>query len=269
MSTDKEKAQQTVEFAGLSVGGRCRVRTCDPCRVKASERQKHASLSHEAQAPDRQKSPRNARKLHRNYTGFVLALLLTACGGGGSSTPPPEPAPTASPTAPAPSAPSVSVHIVAFGDSTQAAQGNPHAASRPGWTIENKGISGSSTTQWVAKWSDELAATKAPIVIYNGGLNDGGLTLEEYKHALRELVRITRAYKKQIILEQPNNADASGDIILPTFIERRAAVEGVAKSEGVYYCAQPDVPLRDGIHPTDAGYAAKAERLAECLKDAI
>lgn len=198
----------------------------------------------------------------------LSALLLTACGGGGSSTPAPVPA-ASPPFAPAPSAPSVGVHIVAFGDSTQAAQGNPHASSRPGWTIENKGISGSSTTQWVAKWSDELAATKAPIVIYNGGLNDGGLTLEEYKHALRELVRITRAYKKQIILEQPNNADASGDIILPTFIERRAAVEGVAKSEGVYYCAQPDVPLRDGIHPTDAGYAAKAGRLAECLKDAI
>ena len=196
---------------------------------------------------------------------YVTALALTACGGGGSSIP--EPAPVAaSPTAPAPSVPIVGVHIVAFGDSTQAAQGNPHAASRPGWTIENKGISGSSTAQWLARWSNELAATSAPIVVYNGGLNDGGLTIEEYRHALRELVRITRAYKKQIILEQPNNADATGDIVLATFIERRAAVGFVASSEGVYYCAQPDVRLRDGIHPIDEDYRLKADTLAACIE---
>lgn len=205
------------------------------------------------------------RKSRWNAPTFAIAILLTACGGGGSSTPPPEPAPTASPTAPAPSVPIVGVHIVAFGDSTQAAQGNPHASSRPGWTIENKGISGSSTAQWVAKWSDELAATKAPIVIYNGGLNDGNLSLDEYKHALRELVRITRAYKKQIILEQPNNAAEHAGFDLPKFIDRRAAMGPLASAEGVYYCAQPDVPLRDGPHPTDAGYATKAVRLAECI----
>lgn len=198
-------------------------------------------------------------KLVRISPWAILAVALTACGGGGSSAPAPGQAPTES------NMPIHGVHIIAFGDSTQAAQGNPHASSRPGWTIENKGISGSSTAQWVVKWSDELAATKATHVIYNGGLNDGGMSLEQYKHALRELVRITRAYKKQIILEQPNNAAEHAGFDLPKFNERRAAMGPLASAEGVYFCSQPDVPLRDGPHPTDAGYATKATRLAECI----
>lgn len=193
----------------------------------------------------------------------IVTSCLSGCGGGGSSTPAPVESPSGT------SIPISGVHIVAFGDSTQAHHGNPHASSRPGWTIENKGISGSSTAQWVAKWSDELASTKATHVIYNGGLNDGGMSVDQYKHALRELVRITRAYKKQIILEQPNNAAEHDGFNLPAFVERRASMGPLASAEGVYFCAQPDVPLRDGAHPTDAGYRVKADRLAACLKDAL
>lgn len=193
-------------------------------------------------------------KLAAYLTALALSILLTACGGGGSDIPV------------STESPSGVVQIAAYGDSTQAFHGNPHASSRDGWTIENKGVSGSSTSEWYSRWPAEMAATKASIVIYNGGLNDGGMSVDQYKTTLREMIRITRAFGKQFILEQPNNADASGDIILPTFVERRAAVEGLAKSEGVYYCAQPDVPLRDGIHPTDAGYATKAVRLAACIE---
>ena len=105
-----EKPQQDVDSAGVSVGGRCRVRTCDPCRVKASERHDASSFSLWEAPQDRQKTPSLAGKLHRNYTGFtrrgfaisaVATLMGCGCGGGGGSegtTPSPEatpPAPTA------------------------------------------------------------------------------------------------------------------------------------------------------------------------------
>lgn len=54
---------------------------------------------------------------------YLTALLLAACGGGGSSTPEAPPSTSSS-------IPIVGVHIVAFGDSTQAAHGNPHVPSR-------------------------------------------------------------------------------------------------------------------------------------------
>jgi lysophospholipase L1-like esterase len=189
---------------------------------------------------------------------LVVSALLTACGGGGSSSP-----------APAPNQPPAVVQITAYGDSTQLAQGNPHAASRAGWSIENKGIGSSTTTQWLAKWDGELSATKATIVIYNGGINDVDLTLEQYRAALREMVRIARVHKKQLMLEQPNNAVARPGYDVDAFNDRRAAMGPLASAEGVYYCAQPDVPLADSVHPTPAGYATKAEKLAKCIADVL
>jgi lysophospholipase L1-like esterase len=189
---------------------------------------------------------------------LFLAFLLAACGGGGSSTP-----------APAPNQPPAVVQITAYGDSTQLAQGNPHAANRAGWSIENKGIGSSTTTQWLAKWDTELTATSATIVIYNGGINDGDLTLEQYKAALREMVRIARVHKKQLMLEQPNNATAKPGFDLAAFNDRRAAMGPLASAEGVYFCAQPDVPLFDNVHPTAEGYATKAVKLAKCIADAL
>lgn len=184
---------------------------------------------------------------------IILCALLAGCGGGGSDV----------------AATPAGLAVTTYGDSTQAAQGNPHASSRPRLTIDNKAIGGSTTAQWLAKWAAEMAATRSPVVVYNGGLNDGGMTVEEYKAALREMVRIARANGKQLVLEQPNNAAEHSTFNLPAFVERRAAVGPLAASEGAYYCSQPDVPLRDGAHPTPEDYATKAARLARCLTDLL
>jgi hypothetical protein len=72
---------------------------------------------------------------------LVLASIvcaLVACGGGGSSVAP-EPVAQAAPTT------LNGDYVTAYGDSTQAAHGNPHASSIPGlFTITNRGISGST-----------------------------------------------------------------------------------------------------------------------------
>lgn len=199
---------------------------------------------------------------------LVLASIicaLVACGGGGSSVPP---EPVAQPVA----APATlnGDYVTAYGDSTQAFHGNPHASSIPGlFTITNRGISGSTSTQLLSTWEREMAGSSAVMVIINHGLNDGDRTLEQYKDAMREFIRIARKYKKIIVLEQPNNAAPHSTFDLPAFEQRRAAVGPLATAEGVYYCEQPDVPLRDGAHPTDDGYRLKAARLADCIGDIL
>ncbi|EFX59967.1 hypothetical protein DAPPUDRAFT_346130, partial [Daphnia pulex] len=95
---------------------------------------------------------------------LAISALLTACGGGGSDI--------------APATPLAPVQVAAYGDSTQRDQGEPHASTRTGWSIENKGISSSTTAQWRAKWAAEMSTTAAVIVIYNGGLNDGAMPLD-------------------------------------------------------------------------------------------
>ncbi len=161
------------------------------------------------------------------------------------------------------------VLIAAYGDSTQFAQGDPHASNRPGWTIINKGIRGSNTVHWKTAWAEEMKSTKAQIVIYNGGLNDGGMGVEKYKSYLREMERIARSHGKRFLLEQPNNAVAHPLFSLARFNERRSATRDIAASIGAHYCEQPDVPLRDGAHPTAEGYRMKAERLADCIRDVL
>lgn len=194
---------------------------------------------------------------------IFLPLILAACGGGGGGG------------APAPA--DVVYHVAAYGDSTQEAQGNPHAASTERYRISNHGISGTNTTDLLAAdWSREMAAQPAPVVVVNHGMNDRGIPIEQYGANLAEIVTVARAARKAIILEEPN---AAGETETPLMAAvsfdvaaheaRRAEIRRVAQALGVYFCAQPRVPLSDGIHPTAEGYATKARRLRECLTDLL
>lgn len=194
--------------------------------------------------------------------------LLGACGGGGL------PAASTDPSAPA-------GLIAAYGDSTQEAQGRPHAASRPGLSVVNEGVGGTSARDLLkgtdgkhAAWPLEIARQPARLVVINHGINDRGYPLHDYTDNLRELVTIAQAGSKVVMLEEPNPAGevetplmAAIKFDVPAFEARRAAMRHLAAHMGLYFCAQPRVPLEDGIHPTAAGYAAKAQRLATCLED--
>ena len=54
----KKKPLQVVDLQGLLSGGRCRVRTCDPCRVKPSMRIWRMRLCREQAASVGQFSPK-------------------------------------------------------------------------------------------------------------------------------------------------------------------------------------------------------------------
>lgn len=205
---------------------------------------------------------------------LVLAPIicaLVACGGGGSSVPSqPESQPEA-------------FIASAYGDSTQAAQGQPHAASRAGARIYNRGVGSTNTSQLLAgtdglnyAWEVMMQRDEAPIVIVNHGINDYSIAPEKYRSNLVDLVRIARSAKKIPMLEMPNPAGETRTALMDqiafdvtAFEARRQAMRDVATAEGVYLCDQPRVPLQDGIHPTPEGYKTKADRLASCLADLI
>lgn len=203
---------------------------------------------------------------------YTLALFLAACGGGGSAVAPSES-----------NLPLPVYAAAAYGDSTQEAQGQPHAASRPGALVYNRGVGGTNTAQLLAgtdgrnyPWPLQMERETARIVVINHGINDRGYSVDDYKNNLRELVTIAQAGKKVVMLEEPNPAGESRTPLMDAisfdvadFEERRAAMRHVATHTGVYFCAQPRVPLVDGIHPTAEGYAIKAGRLAKCIGELL
>jgi len=210
----------------------------------------------------------------RYLTALLFAVVLSACGGGGSSAPAPEAQPPGTPE------PYV---ISAYGDSTQEAQGQPHAASRPGAKVYNRGVSGSNTTMMLAgtdgrnyPWPEQMARETARVVAMNPGINDGALTVEQYKANLRELVTVAQKAGKIVILEEPNPVSETMTPLMQqinfdiaAFEERRSAMKHLAAHMGVYFCAQPRVPLEDGIHPTVDGYAVKRDTLRKCIADMV
>lgn len=210
-----------------------------------------------------------AKKTPPLVAGLAIASALTACGGGGSSAPAPAAPATPSTAAPAP------VYWVAYGDSTQFAQGDPHAASYPGVHIVNEAVGGTNS-KWLLEgtdgkhepWAKEMARSKRNGVfgiVINHGINDRRMgTPAEYKDRLRLLVDGARAQGFFVMLEEPNPIDVED---IEPF---RTAMREVAAHMGVYHCDQPRVPLDpDGVHPNVQGLAIKASRLKSCIADVM
>lgn len=199
----------------------------------------------------------------------IVALLvaLAGCGGGGSSVQPPQP--------PTVNADATTYQVAAYGDSTQYEQGHPHPAGRPGMAVSNNGRGGASAASMLATpWDKEMADQRARVVVLNPGINDHSDTVVQYRDNLRALVSVAQAARKIVVLEEPNPAGeietelmASIAFDVTAFEARRTAMRNLATHMGVYFCAQPRVPLRDGIHPTPEGYATKAKRLNACLEE--
>ncbi len=200
---------------------------------------------------------------------MVSIVLLAGCSGSASLEAVPEPA--------FPQTAQIKGHVGAYGDSTQKALGMPHASERPGWTIDNRGVSGSTAGQLLngtdglnRPWAEEMAGSPAELVIINHALNiSGGTTTAQYEEHLTELVTIAQAAGKRVILEDPNEAEPHGEFDMHAFAERIEVMRRVATKHRARHCEQPRVPLQDGAHPTPEGYAIKATTLAACIGEAM
>jgi len=126
---------------------------------------------------------------------MAMAFALSACGGGGSEE----------------TEFIGDYTISAYGDSTQYAQGQPHASSRTGAKIYNRGVRGSNSSQLISgtdgvnyAWAHQMQREIAGVIVINHGINDRDLNT--YVSNLRTMVEQAHAAGKTVMLEEPNPA---------------------------------------------------------------
>jgi len=223
----------------------------------------------------------------------LVTCALSACGGGGGST-----AATSATQVPQ----QKSEIIGSFGDSTTAgltygttltpAQSEPGQlqalfaadfagnvtevnAGVAGWTAADL-LNGTPTTQ---SWASLLATTNATRISINFGINDSdpsrGQSVQQFEANELELVTMAIAAKKNVVLETSNPVSNPTFSALPDYV---AATRRVAAATGVplidQYAELSRVPGAqwlgpDGIHPTAAGYALKAQIAYAVLKPLV
>jgi acyl-CoA thioesterase I len=231
-----------------------------------------------------------------NIVAVLGAFTLAACGGGGGGSIP-TPVQQATPK---------TVLVELYGDSTQtgctmvagapagskcetlgyAITANPVAAQVQTMlqakygstvTVANHGVPGETTTELLAgdqynlPWAQQMAQSKADIVVFNDGINDAntssGETQGDYQANLNQIIKIARDAGKTVVVETANpvNDPTGAHDALPQFV---AAELITAQQWGLTVIDQFDYLnglgnwtslLCDPLHPTQAGYNVKAQ----------
>lgn len=212
---------------------------------------------------------------------LLFTFLLTGCGGASSESQPLSP-----------------IRIAMYGDSTTAGwswngtsyviltENEPAVvqsllqAKCPSVTVVNKGVVGASldnllagTGGYTQPWTQEMAASPANIVVLNFGINDShetGMTVQAFDAQVRETISIGQAAGKLMVIETSNPITQNSDALFPQLVadERLVAQQlHVAIIDQFAYLSQLDwgAYLSDGVHPTAAGYALKANYTASIL----
>jgi len=235
--------------------------------------------------------------MNKKMLAAVAASIIpwfTGCGGGG------DPAPLAAATV----APSVAqpqtVLIEAYGDSTmwgfdssigeQTPQNVPTITQKnlrgiygTVVTIANEGV-GATTLGYLMggtdghhlPWEQQMANSKANIVLVNHGINDSlvgpGETPDGYRALLVRFVTVARASGKTPVFDEPNPTCDTLHDTLPDYV---AVMRDVGQKMGVTVIPQFDyiksLPgwqgyLKDCIHPNAALYEIEAQRVSLALK---
>jgi lysophospholipase L1-like esterase len=150
------------------------------------------------------------------------------------------------------------------------------AAVGPSVTVQNNAISGTSlgnrmdgTGGFVQPYATFAAANHADIVIENFALNDTNqYSVEQFQSYLTAFVQQSQQLGRIVVLEEPNptNVEAFNQLVA----QRVAVIDAVAQMYNVPVVKQWDyiqslpnwqsLLSPDGIHPSDALYAIKAQR---------
>lgn len=227
-------------------------------------------------------------------------MACSGCGGGGSGGGAPAAVPQAATPQPK------SVLIEAYGDSTMygfAATSMTTGAYTPdnapfylqqdlegiygaGVTVSDQGVGGKTLGELIAgtdgvhpTWAQQMAQSKAQIVIENHGLNDAYPAINEsadqFRADLVEFVSTARQYGKTPVLEEPN---PSCDPLRSNLNEYVQKIDDVSAQMGVplvqQYAYIQSLPswqsyLADCIHPNPAMYQIKAQREAVVLSPLV
>lgn len=205
--------------------------------------------------------------------------------------------------------------IAAYGDSTTYGIGAKPAESMPVMLqsllcdthVLNEGVSG-STAAWLLggddgkhrPWPQEMAESRADIVLINYGINDtfrGTELPKDYRNTITQLVRIAKASGKQVILQTPTPVwisqvqQSPGDQPVSVggrsyyhspkrhaAVQQRAAiVRAVGRAEHVPVAdanrvmlqlssTHPREELFEDLHPRAIGYAAIAQEVARTVQ---
>jgi lysophospholipase L1-like esterase len=240
------------------------------------------------------------RKLTALMAGMALVCTLSACGGGGGTPTPDTPVATA-----ATPAAKTRITIYLDGDSTNHGVDADYAsgmtldtpamrmqadfdAALPGQvTVIDGSISGNSfpddlqtggpVTVPLATRLAQLP-TPANIVITNSEINDQytlGETTDQYVEWIKQWISTVRASNATPILEQPNPVCSPGSNI-PVSDQFVDGMDATSAAASVYvlpeYSAFKAYPEwcgtllgKDGIHPSDAGYAFKESQYFAAL----
>jgi lysophospholipase L1-like esterase len=141
-------------------------------------------------------------------------------------------------------------------------------------TVTNHGVAGNTIPAALAgdgvnlPWSQQMAQSKARIVVFNFGINDSNVTsgesVAQFQANVSQLIQIAKAAGKTVVVETANPVNDPTRAALPDYV---AAGIAAARTWDVnvidefgYLVTQPTWPsmLSDNVHPTQAGYNLKA-----------
>lgn len=145
--------------------------------------------------------------------------------------------------------------------------------------MSNQGVAGTILANLITgtdgkhlPWQQQMASSKAQVVVLNHGLNDAkngiGESTEEYRVLLGQFVTMARWSGKIPVFDEPNPSCDPLRAKLPEYV---AVMQDVAKSMQVpialQYAPISAMPnwqsyvAKGCVHPNTALYAIKAERL--------
>lgn len=147
-----------------------------------------------------------------------------------------------------------------------------------GITVVNKGVASIAADDLLTgsgrengqTWEQSMSTSKAQIVTVNLGLNDANRPNEDFVNDIRNIVTIARAHGKAIVLYTPNPSVKNHKSLVATFRNQIIGVGAEFKVPVIDTYSAMSLDkwaelIPDGLHPTSAGYQAKADFAAPFL----
>ncbi|WP_158822040.1 SGNH/GDSL hydrolase family protein [Granulicella sp. S156] len=180
--------------------------------------------------------------------------------------------------------------VVFMGDSITEIWGKGRGKFFPGKPYVNRGISGQTTPQMLARFQQDVLRLKPTVVVIAGGVNDiagntGPEPLETITDNYRSMVTLAKAAHIRVVLTAPVPASwfpwrpgaHPGETVrqLNSWIKEYARAEHLVYAD--YYSAmvddqggiRPDLAFDKAVHPNDAGYAIMEPIAQRAIESAL